>query len=168
MICIDFIPSIYKTHTKKGVLMKIYFAGSIRGGREDQALYAQIIDLLSEYGTVLTEHIGDHLLGHQGETYPSDQEIYERDMHWLQEADLVVAEVTTPSLGVGYEIGKAEDSKPVLCLYRQEKDKRLSAMLLGNANLSIKTYRDLEEVKKVISDYFKNKFPQLVHNSNAE
>ena len=39
--------------------MKIYFAGSIRGGRGDAEIYAQIIEFLQGYGEVLTEHIGD-------------------------------------------------------------------------------------------------------------
>ena len=37
---------------------KIYFCGSIRGGREDAALYMRIIEQLRQYGTVLTEHVG--------------------------------------------------------------------------------------------------------------
>lgn len=37
----------------------IYFCGSIRGGREDAALYRRIIAQLKEYGDVLTEHIAD-------------------------------------------------------------------------------------------------------------
>ena len=37
----------------------IYFCGSIRGGRDDAALYKRIIDQLKQYGEVLTEHIGD-------------------------------------------------------------------------------------------------------------
>lgn len=40
-------------------LRYIYFCGSIRGGREDAALYRRIIDQLKEYGDVLTEHIAD-------------------------------------------------------------------------------------------------------------
>lgn len=39
--------------------MKIYFAGSIRGGRKDAGLYKKIIDYLGKYGEVLTEHIGN-------------------------------------------------------------------------------------------------------------
>ena len=35
--------------------MKIYFAGSIRGGRDDVGLYEQIIEILNSYGEVLTE-----------------------------------------------------------------------------------------------------------------
>ena len=36
----------------------------------------------------------------------------------------IVAEVTQPSLGVGYEIGRAVDmKKPILCLYRPQEGK---------------------------------------------
>ncbi len=37
---------------------KVYFAGSIRGGREDAALYRDIIRHIQETDIVLTEHIG--------------------------------------------------------------------------------------------------------------
>ena len=62
--------------------MKIYFAGSIRGGRDDAALYRQIIVMLMEYGEVLTEHGGDASLTRAGEDGPSDGAIYGRDMAW--------------------------------------------------------------------------------------
>ncbi len=42
--------------------MKIYFAGSIRGGRDDAEIYSGIIELLKRYGDVLTEHVGDRTL----------------------------------------------------------------------------------------------------------
>ena len=78
--------------------MKIYFAGSIRAGRDDQELYHQVIQHLQQYGQVLTEHVGDPSLTQWGDDGPSDRAIYDRDMGWLAEADLIVAEVTTPSL----------------------------------------------------------------------
>jgi hypothetical protein len=86
--------------------MKIYFAGAIRGGREDWSLYHQIIERLKRYGEILTEHIGDGELDSLGES-AEDRAIHDRDLRWLEEAACLVAEVTRPSLGVGYEIGKA-------------------------------------------------------------
>lgn len=53
--------------------MKIYFSGSIRGGRDDQKLYVKIIGLLSKYGEVLTKHIGDKNLSALGESYLTDE-----------------------------------------------------------------------------------------------
>lgn len=81
--------------------MKIYFSGSISGGRGDQALYLEIITLLKHYGEVLTEFIGDGTLTHMGITTLTPVEIYTKDTNWLKECDVVVAEITTPSLGWG-------------------------------------------------------------------
>ena len=86
---------------------KIYFAGSIRGGREDVELYLQIIEHLKKYGEVLTEHVGDKKLKILGEDNVDDSHIYNRDLTWLFQSDVVVAEVSKPSLGVGFEIRDA-------------------------------------------------------------
>lgn len=136
--------------------MKIYFAGSIRGGRDDKEFYLEIINLLGKYGKVLTEHIGDKTLSAMGEDGPTDEYIYERDMAWLNEADVVVAEVSTPSLGVGYEVAKAESmGKKILCLYRPEGGKYLSAMIAGNPHITVGEYKNIEEALKVIDDFLK-------------
>lgn len=134
--------------------MNIYFAGSIRGGRDDKELYLEMIRVLGRCGTVLTEHIGDNMLSALGEDGPTDTFIYERDMAWLNAADVVVAEVSTPSLGVGYEIGKMEEKKPVLCLYRPQEGKRVSAMISGNTNLLLKTYSNLADVEGILKAFF--------------
>jgi len=138
--------------------MKIYFAGSIRGGREDRDIYFFAIQELQKFGTVLTEHIGGKDLKEEGEHGITDREIFERDIFWIREADIVVAEVTTPSLGVGYEIGQAEGmNKPVICLYRKMGGKRLSAMISGNSNVRIFEYSSLEDLVNI----FKNNLPHL-------
>jgi len=135
--------------------MKIYFAGSIRGGRDDKELYLEIINLLGKYGKVLTEHIGDKTLSAMGEDGPTDEYIYDRDMEWLNEADIVVAELTTPSLGVGYEIGKMEGKKPILCLYREQDGKKLSAMMGGNKNVKLEIYRAVDDLEPILKKFFK-------------
>lgn len=135
--------------------MKIYFAGSIRGGRDDKALYSEIIRLLGEYGTVLTEHIGDGNLSAHGETSLSDQGIAERDLSWLKGANCVVAEITIPSLGVGYELALAEQrKKPALCIYRETPGRRLSAMISGNKYFQKKLYSAVPELKPVFDQFF--------------
>ncbi len=135
--------------------MKIYFAGSIRGGRDDKDLYLELITYLKEYGTVLTEHIGKSTLLETGETEPSDEWIFERDMKWIEQSDVLIAEVTTPSLGVGYEIGRAEAmGKNLLCLYRPQNGKRLSAMISGNSKANAQEYQTLEEAKQIIDKFF--------------
>ena len=134
--------------------MKIYFAGSIRGGREDAALYQQIIEYLKTFGEVLTEHIGDPKLTDFGDDGPTDNYIHDRDLEWLRSADAVVAEVTTVSMGVGYEIGRAvELGKKVLCLFRPDWGRNISAMIAGCADLVLVNYYDLKEAKTAIKEF---------------
>ena len=134
--------------------MKIYFAGSIRGGREDKELYGEIIKLLSKHGYILTEHISDKNLMEAGEALNSN-EIYNRDVSWLEEANVIVAEVTTPSLGVGYEIAKAEDmNKKIFCIYRNGGARKLSAMIDGNPNITKKEYVIVKDLEQVFADFF--------------
>tara|TARA_B100000427_G_C15491412_1_gene587813 strand:+ start:298 stop:702 length:405 start_codon:yes stop_codon:yes gene_type:complete len=131
--------------------MKIYFSGSIRGGRDDVKIYHQIITYLKNFGEVLTEHIGDSSLDSSGEKN-NDVSIHNKDMEFLMECDLVVAEVTSPSLGVGYEIGRAvENNKKVICIYREIENKKISAMILGSKNILSFKYQDLESLKKILS-----------------
>ena len=117
----------------------------------------EIIKHLQNYGQVLTEHIGDIESIPTADQNKTDQFIYERDMEWVKEADIVVAEVTQPSLGVGYELGWADGKKPIICLYREQEDKRLSAMLTGNKGMTIFNYKDLDEAKGILDEYFKDK-----------
>lgn len=136
--------------------MKIYFAGSIRGGRDDAPLYMEIIRHLQNYGQVLTEHIGDKNLQSSGEEI-SVKTIHDRDMDWVRESNLVIAEVTTISMGVGYELGRSvEMKKKILALHRNVEGRRLSAMIAGSEGIIVKNYNNLEEAKEIIDEYVKN------------
>jgi nucleoside 2-deoxyribosyltransferase len=128
----------------------IYFAGSISGGRGDQAVYREIIELLKPHGIVLTEHFGDATLTAAGEDL-DDCAIHDRDLEWLRRADVLVAEVTTPSLGVGYEIGRAvEWGKRVVCLHRPVEGRRLSGMIAGCAGVAVHTYTDTAQLPSLL------------------
>ena len=140
--------------------MKIYFAGSIRGGRDDVKLYAQLIDHLKQYGEVLTEHVGNTALQSKGESHLTDPQIHNRDLDWILQSDVIVAEVTATSLGVGYELGitvkhnEHTDNKiRILCLYRPQEGKKLSAMINGSPTVTNATYQTLDEAKKLIDDF---------------
>lgn len=54
-------------------MLKIYFAGSIRGGRADADLHKKIIGFLQKDNIVLTEHVGDLS---KSKTEHSDAAIY--------------------------------------------------------------------------------------------
>ena len=135
---------------------KIYFAGSITAGRGDQPIYEAIVDELRKYGTISTELIGSPNLLEAGETM-SDSAIHDRDVAWLLASDCVVAEVTNPSLGVGYEIGLSTQAKiPVLCLYRALPDRRLSAMIAGCKLVQVNRYSDIVEVPTLLAEFFES------------
>ena len=134
--------------------MKIYFAGSVRGGREKRKEFEMIIGKLKEYGRVLTEHISEpeeeKFVYHQ-----TDREIYEQDINWLRESDIMVAEVSILSIGVGYEIGYADAmNKRVVCLYDQSSEKKLSAMIRGNHKITILEYTDINEALERLAKIF--------------
>ena len=134
--------------------MKIYFAGSIRGGDEDREIYHILIKRLQQFAEVLTEHVGDAALTDQGEATKSDDEIFQRDVAWINEADVIVAEVTIPSLGVGYELGIGESlGKPVICLYRKRDRRQLSAMIGGNPWFQVQVYQDVDAAVELVREF---------------
>ncbi|MCX8073962.1 MAG: nucleoside 2-deoxyribosyltransferase [Clostridia bacterium] len=128
--------------------MKIYFAGSIRGGRKKAKDYKKIVDFLKKYGDVLTTHVADESLTSSGESNITTEEIFSRDVEWLTNCDILVADVTIPSLGVGYEIGHAVSiGKKVVALYDESENITLSAMISGNDNVNVIKYTDIEELE---------------------
>jgi nucleoside 2-deoxyribosyltransferase len=136
--------------------MKIYFAGSIRGGRNDKDNYKKIINWLKEYGIVLTEHIGLDSLTSDGQTEFSEEKVYTQDTNWIRESDIIIAEVTQVSLGVGYELGFAESlNKRIICLFNNSSDKSLSAMVRGNKKLEVIDYSSIEDIPKILQTVFK-------------
>jgi len=135
-------------------MLKIYFAGSIRGGREHIDFYIGIIEYLQNFGEVLTEHVGNSSITPEGENTLTDNFIFNRDMEWLSSSDVIVAEVSNPSLGVGFEIASAIGlKKKILCLFKKQVNKKLSAMIAGCPDIIVKEYVELDEAKKLINDF---------------
>lgn len=133
---------------------KIFVSGSIRGGRQLLNTYGFMCGVLGETGVeVLSWHVADPEL-EETESKMTEQEIYDRDMGLLAESDALIAEVTVPSTGVGYEICRALDLKiPVLCLHRPEAV--VSAMVLGNPYplMKVRTYSNEETLKEIIIEF---------------
>ena len=134
--------------------MKVYFAGSIRGGEPDREWFQQLITHIKQYGQVMTEHSFD--FSYEEEIKKDDVWIYTTDMGWLRESDALIAEITAPSLGVGYEIAKAEEwGIPILMLYRDTPARKPSAMLNGNKNIPMIVYNEKKEVLEAIDAFLK-------------
>ncbi len=134
--------------------MNIYFACSITGGRQDELVYQKLVASLQRDG----HHVPTALLA-SPEVMPLEgvvtpQDVYARDVRWIKECDLLLAEVSTPSHGVGYEIGYALSlGKPVLCLYHGGR--KVSKMILGNPDpqLTVHTYETAEQAVQVLNAY---------------
>lgn len=143
-----------KTHVSGMGGPKIFLSGSIRGGRQLLETYRLMCDILEEAGTeVLSWHVADTEL-EKVESKMTEKEIYSRDMSLLVKSDALIAEVTVPSTGVGYEICRALiNGIPVLCLHRP--DVAVSAMVLGNPDplIKVQAYPNETILKKSIIEF---------------
>jgi 2'-deoxynucleoside 5'-phosphate N-hydrolase len=134
--------------------MNIYFSCSITGGRDDQPVYAALVDYLLERGHEVPTAIlaRPEVMADEGVVKPED--VYDRDVRWVTGCDALIAEVSTPSHGVGYEIALALAlGKPVLCVYQEGR--RVSKMLTGNQhpNIRVATYRTTDECLKLVEEF---------------
>jgi hypothetical protein len=128
--------------------MKIYFAGAISGGRVDVALYRQIIAALEAEGHhVLAGAVAAEHVTASGEAIDS-LAVFDRDLAWIADCDMLVAEVSMPSTGVGYEIATARYRYgiPVLCLYRPAHTTRCTAMVSGDRGIELIEYAELGDL----------------------
>ena len=134
--------------------MNIYFACSITGGREFEPVYQAIAKALVENG----HHVPTAFLAESGvtaiEAAISPNDVYSRDVAWIRQCDVLVAEVSVPSHGVGYEIGFALGiGKPVLALYKEGR--KVTKMITGNPdeNLAVKMYKTTEEAIHILEQF---------------
>lgn len=138
--------------------MKVYFSCSITGGRNEEVVYQSIVRAMQSAGhNVLTAHLASAEVTHLEKT-TDPVEVFTRDMRWLEECDVVVAEVSTPSHGVGYEIAQGLClGKPVLCCY--QRGKRISKIITGNTRptLSVADYGTEEEVIRAVLKFLDQK-----------
>ena len=134
--------------------MVVYFCCSLTGGRQDQPVYEAMVDcMLAQGHEVLTAHLARPDVM-QAEAVVDPVAVYERDVRWLQEAQAVIAEVSTPSHGVGYEIAYALSlARPVLCCYRAGA--RVSKLILGNTSpaIRVQAYPDLPGALQIVQTF---------------
>jgi nucleoside 2-deoxyribosyltransferase len=136
--------------------MKIYCAGPIRGDLLHVEYYYQIVARVWELGHVPLTELA---LSETRAAAAGDREIYLRDLLWLQEADGLIAEVSGPSLGVGYEVAYALHalSIPVLCVCSRRAAENLSAMIAGNRSdrLQLKIYDSGKDLDRIVKEFLK-------------
>jgi 2'-deoxynucleoside 5'-phosphate N-hydrolase len=131
--------------------MKIYFGFTVAGNRSSLEAARKIVELLVRMGhEVLTRHLV------RDDAWEADQritplEVYERDMKWLEQCDLFMAEVSGSSFGVGFETGYllGATKKKVVLFFRRDAEKAISRIITGVAhpNCTVVAYSQVEEVE---------------------
>lgn len=123
-------------------------------GRVAQAELRKIPDIIEGLGLeVISRHQtrADFI---ENESRLTEQQIHDRDYRWLQEADLVIAEITNPSLGVGAEIADAVQlGIPVLAIYKKDFESQISAYIRGKTGVVCRAYADYAELKEIINEF---------------
>lgn len=131
--------------------MKIYVSGSIYGGTQKIDTYKILIDELEKYGEVLDKQIADPNVI-ENEKYQKDEDTFQDLEQKMTIADIIFAEVTIPSLGVGYELGFADKiGKKIIAIYDETYTKKVSTMIRGNKRIKLIPYKNINDICKEMS-----------------
>lgn len=119
--------------------MRIYLACTVRGDRGAVAaarhIHARLVALGHE---VLTSHLlRDNV--DELESHVTAAQVYARDVEWLESADVLVAETSGSSFGVGFEVGyilgrAAQTGQRAYVLYDAARQGAISRMISGLSN----------------------------------
>lgn len=116
--------------------MRIYLACTVRGDRSSLKAVRRIHQWLTDRGhDVLTAHLlADDV--EAAEASHTDREIFLRDVTWVESADVVIAEASGSSFGVGFEVGytlgRAPHTRQRVCvLYRADRHGAISRLISG-------------------------------------
>ena len=141
--------------------MRIYLACTVRGDRGGVRAGRLICQRLEAHGhEVLTKHLlADDV--EQAESEIGEDAVYRRDLDWLSRCDILVAEASGSSYGVGFEVGYVlgrahETGQQVILLYDVARRHAVSRLVTGNCDAACTTfgYRSLEELAGFIDLHF--------------
>jgi hypothetical protein len=147
--------------------MKIFYASSMSGMHSKHKTFfdEKIVEHLLHHGVVNGGYIINGLYNPASEADLNDKEIHDLQLNWLWQSDTLIAEVSNPSLGVGYILGRAlEFNKKTLCLFRPS-DKKLSAMIRGSRRIKTFDYKNVEEAISIIDDFLDDIVIRTNHTS---
>ncbi len=84
--------------------MIVYCAGAIKGDSSYQESYLDIINFVKSDGhSALSELNPDFKAA-----FPlNEKQVFQRDIKWIEKSTMMIAEISGPSLGVGFEIAYA-------------------------------------------------------------
>jgi hypothetical protein len=135
--------------------MKIYFGFTVAGDRSSIDTARKVVHQLEEMGhEVLTRHlVSDNAW--EADRSVSPQDVYRRDMAWLGQCEVFIAEVSGSSFGLGFETGYVlgATSKKVVLLYRRDVEQRVSLLITGNThpNCTLMPYANVEEIMRFVT-----------------
>ena len=125
--------------------MNIYLACTVRGDRGAIAISRALADAVESMGhVVLTRHLLTDDPDTE-ETRLTERDVYERDLRMLESADVLIAEASGSTYGVGFEVGyvlgrSGTTGQRVLLLYDRERRDRVSRLIVGNTHPACTTY----------------------------
>ena len=133
--------------------MIIYCAGPIRGNDTYKNSFKKIIEYVEGLGNTVLSEFSDKF----SSTIPlTNNQTYKRDLKWIDGSKCMIAEISGPSIGVGFELSYAilQRKIPVLAIHNSEVQ-QISAMILGcdSPLITIQKYRDDEDMKNIIKAY---------------
>ena len=135
--------------------MKIYVSGSIYGGTQKIDTYKILIKELEKYGEVLNKQIADPNTI-ENEKYQKDEDIFKDLEQKLLVADILIAEVSVTSLGVGYEMGFADKiGKRIIAIYDETYTEKVTTMIRGNKRIKLIPYKDINEILNSLEELLK-------------
>ena len=135
--------------------MKIYISGSMYGGTQKIDTYKILIKELEKYGEVLNKQVADEN-AIANEKYQKDEDIYKDLEKKLYNADIIFAEVSIPSLGVGYELGFADKlGKNIVAIYDKNYIDKISTMIRGNKRIKLIPYSNISEITNNLDSIIK-------------
>jgi hypothetical protein len=134
--------------------MKIYFGFTVAGDRSSVDYARHIVSWLESRGhEVLTRHLVSDA-ARESDRALGASEVFNRDMRWLEAADIFIAEVSGSSFGLGFEAGYVLGSseKKVVLFYREESAGKISLLITGNThrNCTVTPYQTIAQVEKVL------------------
>jgi nucleoside 2-deoxyribosyltransferase len=140
--------------------VNIYLACTVRGDRGAVRSLRALADSLEQNGHVVLTR---HLLEDDVETAESaltERQVFDRDLRWLTAADVVIADASGSSYGVGFEVGyvlglSEHSPKRVLVLYQAGRRNYVSRLITGNAHANCVTYayQDGEDLVRFVSGF---------------
>src|SRR6202795_1788219 len=135
--------------------MKIYFGFTVAGDRSSMMAARKIVELVDQMGhEVLTRHLVEDNAWEEDRLI-TPKEVYLRDMKWLEQCDLFMAEVSGSSFGLGFETGYllGATKKKVILFYRRDVETKISLLITGNThpNCTLAPYSNVTDVESFIT-----------------